>query len=144
MSTTSSETSVDAEAFREAMGNICTPVAVVTTCDRAGQPYGTTVSAFCSLLLDPPMILVALDRSSGFLAAVRKSGVLGVNVLLIDAEHAGRHFAKKGGGDFLALTGVGMSACPRLGAIPFLRARPSVISMGATTRSSPRGSTPSS
>jgi flavin reductase (DIM6/NTAB) family NADH-FMN oxidoreductase RutF len=121
MSTTSFETSVDAPTFREAMGNICTPVAVVTTRDRAGRPYGTTVSAFCTLSLDPPMILVALDRSSGLLAAVRESRVLGVNILLTDAEDAGRNFAKKGRGDFSGTDWSWRDGVPKIGASTFLR-----------------------
>jgi len=42
------------------MGSVCTPVSVVTSYDST-RPHGTTVSAFCSLSLTPPMVLVALD-----------------------------------------------------------------------------------
>ena len=39
------------------------------------------MSAFASLSLTPPMVLVALDRGSDLLALVRTSGRFGVNVL---------------------------------------------------------------
>jgi flavin reductase (DIM6/NTAB) family NADH-FMN oxidoreductase RutF len=55
--------SVSADDFRSVMGAVATPVAVATAMDQRG-PHGTTVSAFTSLSLDPPMVLVALDRGS--------------------------------------------------------------------------------
>lgn len=56
-------------AFRDLMAGVCAPVTVVTT-TREETPYGSTVSAFASLSLDPPMISVALDRSSRLLAFI--------------------------------------------------------------------------
>ena len=47
--------------FREVMAGVATPVSVVTAISD-GRPHGTTVSAFASLSMDPPMVLVALDR----------------------------------------------------------------------------------
>ncbi|MDF3307981.1 flavin reductase family protein [Rhodococcus sp. T2V] len=121
MSTTTVEELVDEDIFREAMGNICTPVAVVTARDSRGQPYGTTVSAFCSLSLAPPMILIALDRGSGFLSVVRESGVFGVNILSTDAEDAGKKFARKGKGDFTSTEWHWHDGVPRLASNTFFR-----------------------
>lgn len=67
-------------AFRETKAVVCTPVAVITT-RRHDLPYGTTVSAFAALSMDPPMVLVALDRNSQLLEIVRATGTFGVNVL---------------------------------------------------------------
>lgn len=72
--------------FREAMASVCTPVTVVTTM-VGGQPHGCTVSAFSSLSLEPPMIMVALDRGSALLAMLKRSKRFGVNVL--SHKHAG-------------------------------------------------------
>src|SRR4051795_13253886 len=47
--------------FREVMAGVAPPVSVVTAIAR-GLPHGTTVSAFASLSMDPPMVLVALGR----------------------------------------------------------------------------------
>jgi flavin reductase (DIM6/NTAB) family NADH-FMN oxidoreductase RutF len=86
---------VDEDTFREAMGAVCTPVAVVTAMDGA-RPHGTTVSAFCSLSMRPPLVLVALDRGSDLLALVRRDGRFGVNVLEGDQSALARGFARKG------------------------------------------------
>lgn len=82
--------------FREVMAGVATPVSVVTSVSN-GQPYGTTVSAFTSLSMDPPMVLVALNRGSRLLAAVRSSGRFGVNVLGAEQAQLALAFASKGG-----------------------------------------------
>lgn len=87
--------SVDPDAFKQAMAAICTPVSVVTTL-QDGTPYGTTVSAFTSLSLEPPMVVVALNRASQLLAAARATRHIGVNVLSSDQSAAALTFATKG------------------------------------------------
>ena len=82
--------------FREVMASVCTPVAVVTAM-TGDLPHGTTVSAFASLSLDPPMVLVALDRGSELLARLRRTGRFGLNVLSGAQSHLARTFAGKGG-----------------------------------------------
>lgn len=82
-------------AFRGVMATVCTPVAVVTAMDD-DRPHGTTVSAFMSLSVDPPMVLVALDRGSELLRLVQKTHRLGVNVLGSDQSEVAKRFARKG------------------------------------------------
>lgn len=84
--------------FRDVMADVATPVTVVTTTCADG-PRGTTVSAFASLSMDPLMVMVALDRSSRLLSAVRESGRFGVNVLGRDQVGAALAFARKGGAE---------------------------------------------
>ncbi|MDQ0382301.1 flavin reductase family protein [Amycolatopsis thermophila] len=84
-----------AEDFREVMARVCTPVSVVTTLDGQ-RPHGTTVSAFSSLSLRPPMVLVALDRASDLLALVRDTGRFGLNVLGSGQAGLAVRFAGKG------------------------------------------------
>jgi flavin reductase (DIM6/NTAB) family NADH-FMN oxidoreductase RutF len=86
---------VDAAAFREALGAVCAPVAVVTSFYDA-RPHGTTVSAFCSLSLDPPLVLVALDRGSDLLRMIRRARRYGINVLAHGQEELATRFARKG------------------------------------------------
>jgi flavin reductase (DIM6/NTAB) family NADH-FMN oxidoreductase RutF len=81
--------------FRDVMAEVCSPVTVVTSVYTA-QPHGTTVCAFASLSLRPPMITVALDRSSDLLAKVRASGRLGVNILGSGQDRLAVQFARKG------------------------------------------------
>jgi flavin reductase (DIM6/NTAB) family NADH-FMN oxidoreductase RutF len=86
---------VDAAAFRDALGAVCAPVAVVTSLHE-GRPHGATVSAFCSLSLEPPLVLVALDRGSDLLAMIRQARRYGINVLSHSQEELATRFARKG------------------------------------------------
>jgi flavin reductase (DIM6/NTAB) family NADH-FMN oxidoreductase RutF len=83
------------DAFRAAMAGVCTPVSVVTTVE-GGRPHGTTVSAFTSLSMAPPMVLVSLDRGSDLLSMVRRTGTFGLNVLASGQSALASRFARKG------------------------------------------------
>jgi flavin reductase (DIM6/NTAB) family NADH-FMN oxidoreductase RutF len=83
-------------AFREVMASVCTPVSVVTAMS-GDLPHGTTVSAFASLSMNPPMVLVSLDLGSELLAAVRQAGHFGLNVLDSSQSALALTFARKGG-----------------------------------------------
>lgn len=82
------------EAFRAAMGNVSAAVSVVTTL-ADGHPHGTTVSAFSSLSMDPPMLLVSLDNTSTLLSYVDVGSNVGVNVLASHHDQLAMHFARK-------------------------------------------------
>jgi flavin reductase (DIM6/NTAB) family NADH-FMN oxidoreductase RutF len=90
---------VHPELFKAAMGSVCTPVSVVTSFD-GGRPHGTTVSAFCSLSLEPPMVLVALDEASALLQVLRTSPRFGLNVLSHAQDAVAAKFAVKGDDKF--------------------------------------------
>ncbi|QYA99825.1 flavin reductase family protein (plasmid) [Rhodococcus sp. USK10] len=84
------------ETFKDVMAHVATPVAVVTSMD-GGLPFGTTVSAFTSLSMTPPMVLVSLDRGSETLELITASKKFGLNVLGRDQQGTALKFAKKGG-----------------------------------------------
>lgn len=88
------------KSFRQAMGNVAAAVSVVTTF-HDGAPHGTTVSAFSSLSMEPPMLLVSLDRSSNLLAKIDVGSRLGVNVLAAHHDQIALRFAGKGDDKFL-------------------------------------------
>jgi flavin reductase (DIM6/NTAB) family NADH-FMN oxidoreductase RutF len=90
---------VTAEAFRAVMAAVCTPVAVVTTMTEE-RPHGTTVSAFTSLSLNPPMVVISLDESSELLRQLRQSRRFGLNVLSSAQSWIARRFATKGDDKF--------------------------------------------
>lgn len=92
--THNSPTPVELRQFREAMTNVASPVSVVTTLDTSG-PMGTTVSAFASLSLHPPMVMVSLDRQSELLSRLSVGSRLGLNVLGAGQEQIARRFASK-------------------------------------------------
>jgi flavin reductase (DIM6/NTAB) family NADH-FMN oxidoreductase RutF len=104
---------IEASAFRAALGAVCTPVAVVTSA-LDGHPHGTTVSAFCSLSLDPPLVLVSLDRDSELLGMVREAGAYGINVLEHDQQALAMGFARKGEDKFADVAWSLDAGLPRL------------------------------
>jgi flavin reductase (DIM6/NTAB) family NADH-FMN oxidoreductase RutF len=88
---------MDAQELRTAMSRWATGVAVVTSRDGGG-PRGATTNALTSLSLEPPLVLVALDRGSNTLAAVRASGRFCINVLAAGQDELARRFATKASG----------------------------------------------
>ena len=54
--TTHSRAARDSRDFRNALGHFGTGVAVITTRDTDGRPYGLTATSFNSVSLDPPLI----------------------------------------------------------------------------------------
>jgi len=68
------------DTFRFVMGHFATSVSVVTTLDGE-RPQGITVSAFSSISLDPPLVMVALDRRRFITPTVRREGRFAVNIL---------------------------------------------------------------
>ena len=102
-----------ADGFREVMAGVATPVAVVTTL-ADGRPHGTTVSAFASLSLAPPMVMVALDERSELLRRLSTGGPLGLTVLAGGESALAHAFARKGGDKFAGVPWVLDSGAPRL------------------------------
>src|SRR5262249_3259852 len=82
--------------FKAVMARVATPVSIVTTVSD-GCPHGTTVSAFTSLSMEPPMVLVSLDRNSDTLAGIQLSGRFGLNILGAHQTAIAALFAQKGG-----------------------------------------------
>ncbi|MCK8673627.1 flavin reductase family protein [Rhodococcus sp. HM1] len=103
--------------FRDVMAGVCTPVTVVTALD-GDRPHGTTVSAFASLSMDPPMVLVALDRGSDLLTVVRGQGRFGVNILGHGQDSLALTFARKGPDKFAAVAWSLSAGTPRITGTP--------------------------
>ncbi|MGI8553259.1 MAG: flavin reductase family protein [Dehalococcoidia bacterium] len=53
---------LDINVFKDALASFPSGITICTTQDAAGRAWGFTASAFSSLSLDPPLILVCLDR----------------------------------------------------------------------------------
>jgi flavin reductase (DIM6/NTAB) family NADH-FMN oxidoreductase RutF/3,4-dihydroxy-2-butanone 4-phosphate synthase len=85
---------IDADLFRAVFGGVPAAVSVVTTA-LSGRPHGATVSAFCSLSLDPPLVLVSLHRESALLQAIRRTRRFCVNVLAAGQEDLALRFARR-------------------------------------------------
>ena len=69
--------------FRKVLGRFATGVTVVTTCDGEHR-LGITVNAFSSVSLDPPLILVCIEKTSYLHQVMLRNGSFAVNVLSED------------------------------------------------------------
>lgn len=85
----------DDRAFRDALGRFASGVTIVTTV-LDGDDHAMTASAFSSVSLDPPQVLVCSSRSSRFHEAVLASGRWGISILSQDLEAVSAHFARRG------------------------------------------------
>ena len=114
-----------ADEFRRALGQFATGVTIVTTRSAEGQPLGLTVSAFCSVSLDPPLVLVCVDARSETNPGFRSSGVFGVSILAEGQQAWSRRFASGGAAKFDGvemMTGkLGLALVP--GALGYLECR---------------------
>ena len=81
------------DEFRAALGRFASGVTVVTTRDAAGRFHGITVSAFCSVSLEPPLILVCIEKVTGSHGAIEQSGIFIVNILDRSQQALSEHFA---------------------------------------------------
>ena len=79
--------------FRRVLGHFATGVTIITTTDGEKRPTGLTVSAFCSVSLDPPQILVCIDHKSQSYPALRDGDRFAVNILSSEHESVSRRFA---------------------------------------------------
>lgn len=82
------------QQFREVMAGVATPVAIVTTVDN-DRPHGATVSAFVSLSMEPPLLLISLDKRSELLKLIQVSHRFGLNVLGSGQHELAASFARK-------------------------------------------------
>lgn len=78
--------------FRRVMGHFVTGVTVVTTLEGE-RPHGITVNALTSVSLEPPLVVVALDRRRKITPLVRAAGRFAVNVLAEDQQTLSDCFA---------------------------------------------------
>lgn len=84
---------VPQDDFRQIMQIFPSAVAVITALDEDGIPRGLTCSAFCSLTMDPPAMLVCVNRHNGSLKAIRGSGGFVANLLRAGRHRIARTFA---------------------------------------------------
>ena len=83
-----------AEGFRQAMRRVASTVNVITICPRA-EPMGITATAMSSLSLDPPSLLVCINRFAAMHGLMDDVSHFRVNVLHREQEHLARMFADR-------------------------------------------------
>ncbi len=87
---------IDPQELRRVMGHFVTGVTVITTKDKEGKPFGLTANAFTSLSLNPPLVLICIDKSVQCYSCFEESRLFAVNILSEDQEEISRRFATKG------------------------------------------------
>jgi flavin reductase ActVB len=94
---------VDRRAFRQAMMRFPSGVTIVTMIDHASRRWGFTASAFTLLSMQPPQVLVCLDRSANCYPHFRDTDRFAINILGTHHTVLARHFATKGIDKFTGL-----------------------------------------
>ncbi len=83
---------LDPRDFRAALGRFASGVTVVSTLDD-GRPFGMTVSAFSSVSLEPPLVLVCIAHKAANHDRIARVGRYGVTLLAADQQVLSNHFA---------------------------------------------------
>lgn len=85
--------SFDPDAFRAVLGRFASGVTVVTLRDEGGRDHGMTASAFCSLSLSPPLVLLCVDQSASMHPLLAVGREIAVNILAAGQEALSRRFS---------------------------------------------------
>ena len=78
--------------FRDTLAAFATGITVITTRGKE-HPYGMTASAFSSLSLDPPLVLVCVMHPADGSDAIEANGAFAVNILSAHQEPISNYFA---------------------------------------------------
>ena len=70
-----------ANSFKDAMRRVASSVTLITTRDADGSPHGMAASAVIPVSMDPPAILISVNRSSGLHPTLSTHGRFCVNLL---------------------------------------------------------------
>jgi flavin reductase (DIM6/NTAB) family NADH-FMN oxidoreductase RutF len=109
---------LEPQHFRDLMAGVCAPVTVVTAVTPDGAPHGSTVSSFASLSLNPPLVSLAMDRSSDLLGVILSAERFGVNILGYGQDELARTFASRNVDRFATASWRWSERLPRLADAP--------------------------
>ena len=101
--------------LRRAMGGFATGVTVVTSRSPSGQAAGVTVNSFCSVSLDPPLVLWCLARRAPSLPVFARASHFAIHVLSSDQAALSRRFSRPAEDKF-----AGLMTADGLGGVPLL------------------------
>jgi len=91
---------IEKNQLRQVMGHFATGVTIITTFNKDGQMHGLTANAFTSVSLEPPLLLISVDKKAESWPAFEESKVFTVNILADEQEALSRKFAVSGGNKF--------------------------------------------
>jgi len=89
----SESSSVTPQEFRAALGRFTSGVTVITVETPSGDVHGMTASSFCSVSLQPPLVLVCIDHLAETYLHLRERGRFGVSVLKEEQQALSEFFA---------------------------------------------------
>jgi len=105
----------DSQEQRRIMGLFATGVTVVST-QHEQQTWGMTANAVTSLSLDPPLVLVCVDKTTQTHQYLKQAGAFAMNILAEDQQELSNRFATPGPKEFSDLDFVdGETGSPVLG-----------------------------
>lgn len=87
---------INSQDFKQAMARLASAVSVITTRDEQGEPRGFTASAFCSLSLEPPLVLFCLSENADCYQAFIRARLFAINLLSEQQRDLAQLFASKG------------------------------------------------
>ncbi len=83
----------DPDLYRSLLGCFATGVTLATTLDTEGRACGMTASAVSAVSLEPPLLLICVNREANFHAALGSEVGFALNVLAADQEAISQAFA---------------------------------------------------
>jgi flavin reductase (DIM6/NTAB) family NADH-FMN oxidoreductase RutF len=86
---------LDPTTYRATLGRFASGITIITARDAEGRDVGMTVSAFSSLSLTPPLVLICIDNAASVAPVLEHCETFAVNILADDQEELSRRFAKR-------------------------------------------------
>jgi len=86
---------IDPALFRSVLGRFASGVTVVTARDRDRNDHGMTVSAFCSLSLEPLLVLICVEHNTVLHGVLADTNQFAVNMLSSSQESISRRFSEQ-------------------------------------------------
>ena len=112
---TPAQAAIDARELRNALGRFTTGVTVVTARTAEGASAGVTVNSFCSVSLDPPLVLWCLGKSAPSCRVFLNATHFAIHVLAEDQAHLSARFSRPAADKF-----AGLDLTYGIGGVPLL------------------------
>lgn len=85
---------IDTDTFRHLLGRFASGIAIITARD-GDRDVGMTVSAFCSVSMSPPLVLVCVDHNASMHGLLLSHPKLGISIIASEHEAHSRRFADR-------------------------------------------------
>jgi flavin reductase (DIM6/NTAB) family NADH-FMN oxidoreductase RutF len=83
---------LSADTFRSVVGRFASGITIVTAVDERDEDHGMTATAFCSVSLLPPLVLVCVEQTATMHRVLEQATHFAVNLLAADQEEISRRF----------------------------------------------------